>query len=201
MPDKPREARSLDEAADAIRSVLSRDSSSSRPIIAIGGPVGSGKSTLAGMLDAMVISTDEYLPDYEGLSTHERDEPHRADLPRLASDLKLLQTLGSARIPKWCFQSHCRIGEQEITASGPIVCEGIFALHPVISHLTRLRVLVVAAQDTRWKRWERIELEGERGMGVRAAREHFDSIAEPTYDKYANLYESNLDLIVRNDNL
>lgn len=201
MPDKPLQASTLDEASEVIRKLLGHHSDTDRPIIAIGGPVGSGKSTLAKQLDSLVISTDEYLPDYEGLALDERDEPHRADLPRLASDLELLQSVGRAKIPRWCFQSHSRIGEQEVIADGPIICEGIFALHPVITHLTRLRVLVIAAQDTRWKRWERIELEGERGMGVAAAREHFDSIAEPTYGKHAHLYESDLDLIVRNESV
>ena len=199
MPDKPLRASTLDEAADVIRHLLGHHSDTNRPIIAIGGPVGSGKSTLAKQLGGLVISTDEYLPDYEGLEVHERDEPHRADLPRLASDLELLQSVGRAMIPRWCFQSHSRIGEQEVVAEGPIVCEDIFALHPAITHLTRLRVLVIAGQDTRWKRWERIELEGERGMGVQAAREHFDSIAEPTYRKFARIYEAGIDLIVRNE--
>ncbi len=199
MRPKPLHVGSLDEAREAIQRIIHDEAGPGRSVIAIGGPVGSGKSTLAAQLGGLMISTDHYLPDYTQVPDHERDEPIHADLPRLAQDLTRLRETGQARIPVWCFQSHRRVGEWDAAASGLIVCEGIFALHPMVAHLTDIRVLVHAGRDTRWARWERIEELGERGMGVHAAREHFDAIAEPTYSKYAPLYESNLDLVIHNE--
>ncbi len=199
MPEHTTILHSITDAVTHIERMVNATQSHARQVIVIGGPVGSGKSTLAHRLGGLVLSTDEYLPDYEGLAEHERDEPIHADLPRLARDLARLRDTGTSTIPKWCFQTHRRIGEQEVTARGAVICEGIFALHPALAHLTTLRILIDADPLTRWKRWERIEFEGQRGMGVEAAREHFNAIAEPTYRKYAHLYESGLDLIVRNE--
>lgn len=199
MLRKPLHVASLDEAREAIRRIIHDDIGPSRSVVAIGGPVGSGKSTLASQLGGLMISTDHYLPDYAAVPDDERDEPAHADLSRLAQDLTDLRQTGQARIPLWCFQNHRRVGEWDAVAMGRIICEGIFALHPAVAHLTDIRVLVQAGQETRWKRWERIEELGERGMGVETAREHFDAIAEPTYHKYAPLYEANLDLIVHNE--
>jgi len=199
LPQKPLHVASLDEAVEAIRQIIHDNIVPGRSVVAIGGPVGSGKSTLASQLGGLMISTDHYLPDYAKVPDHERDEPVHADFSRLAQDLTDLRQTGQAQIPQWCFQSHRRVGEWEAVATDRIVCEGIFALHPTIAHLTDIRVLVEAGPQTRWKRWERIEELGERGMGVEAAREHFDAIAEPIYRKYAPLYEADLDLIVHNE--
>ena len=204
MADGPIQLDSLAQAEAHIRAWLDR-SAHMRPLIAIGGPVGSGKSTLArrvgGLVGGLVISTDDYLPDYEGLEPHERDLPERSDLARLARDLADLRESGRAQIPTWCFREHRRTGEREAWAEGPVVVEGIFALHPVASAGSDLRVLVVADRSTRWARWERIELLGERGMGVDAARDHFDHVAEPTYERHAHLYALGLDLVVLNEGI
>lgn len=198
MPSQPLQIESIEEASEAIARLLVRLEGVQRPVVAIGGPVGSGKSTLARRLGGLVVTTDDYLPDYEGLPELERDEPQRADLPRLASDLDRLRATGLASVPTWCFQTHRRTGERTLVADALIVCEGIFALHPIVTPSADVRVLVVADESTRWKRWERIELDGERGMGVDAARRHFESVAEPTYQRYAGLYEADVHLVVRN---
>lgn len=194
----PIQLPSIDAAAAHICRWLA-ETAETRPLIAIGGPVGSGKSTLAGRLGGLVVSTDDYLPDYAGLEPHERDLPERADLSRLARDLADLRVSGRAQIPTWCFREHRRTGEREARAEGLVVVEGIFALHPLVARATDLRVLVAADRSTRWARWERIELTGQRGMGVDAARDHFDRVAEPTYERHAHLYAHGLDLVVLNE--
>lgn len=199
MADGPIQLDSLAQAEAHIRAWLDR-AAHPRPLIAIGGPVGSGKSTLARRIGGgLVITTDDYLPDYEGLEPHERDLPERADLARLTHDLAALRESGRAPVPTWCFREHRRTGEREAIADGPVVLEGIFALHPVASAGSDLRVLVVADRATRWARWERIELSGQRGMGVDAARDHFDHVAEPTYERHSHLYTHGLDLVVLNE--
>src|SRR5206468_995088 len=48
-------------------------------VIGITGPVGAGKSALARLLSACVVTTDDYLPDYDKVEFHERDLPEKAD--------------------------------------------------------------------------------------------------------------------------
>jgi uridine kinase len=166
--------------------------------------VGAGKSTLARQLagesQGITISTDHYLPDYTKVSPARRDEPEEADLPELAAHLALLKGGQPAEIPVWSFQSHRREATQLIQPADLVIVEGLFALHPRIAPWADLLVYVHAEPSTRWSRWEAIELRGERGMGVEKARQHFDSIAEPTFAKYAHSYRAAAHLIVTTDN-
>lgn len=198
MPDKPVEIESIQAAAKLLVRHIDESPARHRTVIAIGGAVGSGKSTLASMIGGSAISTDDYLPDYAKTPMHMRDEPESSDLQGLAADLRLLKEHGSAEIPRWCFQEHRRIGTQSISADRVVVCEGIFALHPLITPSVDIRVLITADQSIRWSRWETIEQSGERGWGVEKAREHFHEIAEPTFQKHVQHYTTGLDYIVRN---
>ncbi len=175
-------------------------------VIGITGPVGSGKSTLARLLHACVpegwrgpiIATDDYLPDYEGISPLERDLPEHADLAGLARDLALLKAGRPASVPVWSFKSHRREGVREVGPSTVVICEGIHALHAIPRAQVDLRVFVDAPRDVRWSRWEAIERLGERGFGVEAARVHFDTIAEPTFERRAEEYRGQAHVVVLN---
>ncbi|RNC81576.1 MAG: hypothetical protein ED559_07235 [Phycisphaera sp.] len=199
MATKPETIHSLDEAVAQLIEAVAERRSSRRLVLAVGGPVGSGKSTLAERLGGTVVTTDDYLPDYEKTEYELRDEPDSSDLPRLAEDLQTLQETGRGDIPRWCFHEHRRVDCRVIEAGDLIICEGLFALHPLIASVTDIRVLVRADRDVRWDRWERIEQAGERGWGVDRARDHFNRIADPTYAKHAHLYERDLDYIVLNN--
>lgn len=177
--------------------------SAARPVVGITGPVGSGKSTLAGLLageiGGLVLTTDRYLPDYEGLAPELRDAPQHSDLSRLSADLVSLRDNGQGSVPVWSFHEHRRVAEESVAAKGLIVCEGIFALHDtVVPHLD-IRVFVEASAATRWSRWEAIEQAGERGWGVDAAKQHFNAVAEPSFHAFATSYRQAADLVVLND--
>lgn len=174
-----------------------------RPVVGITGPVGSGKSTLArsvaDAIEGFVLSTDRYLPDYDELPVHLRDEPTYSDVHRLAEDLERLRTEGAGILPIWSFHEHRRTGEEHVRVAGPVVCEGIMALHEQLLPKLDLAVFVEASAQTRWRRWEHIERSGQRGWGVEAAREHFESIAEPTFGRLSQAYRSAASIIVLND--
>lgn len=167
-------------------------------VIGISGPVGSGKSTLAEALSACVIRTDDYLPNYDEVPEHERDDPQKADLVSLARDLALLRSGQPAQTPIWCFQEHRRIGYRQTLPLGPIVCEGIHALNARIRPAIDVGVLVEAEAEERWRRWEAIEARGERGWGVERARAFFHAVAEPTFARFAAEYRQAADVIVLN---
>ena len=175
-----------------------------RPVVGITGPAGAGKSTLASSLaeqtGGIVISTDDYLPDYEGLAIDVRDLPEHADLGLLSEHLHRLRAGGSVDMPTWSFHEHRRTGSRRVgPATGPIVCEGLFALHDLLRRAVDVRVYVEADRVTRWGRWEAIERRGERGMGVEPARRFFYDVAEPTFERFAPEYRASADVVVLND--
>jgi uridine kinase len=176
-----------------------------RPIVGITGPVGSGKSTLAARVSmggGCVLSTDRYLPDYDKVAYDERDEPGAADLSRLVQDLAQLAAGRRTLVPVWSFQTHRREGEEWIEppkAGGPVVCEGLHALHEPVAAALSLRVYVEASAAVRWARWEVLETTGVRGWGPVVAREFFDRVAEPTFAKWAEGLRRSADVVVVND--
>jgi len=177
-----------------------RASGRPRAIAAIAGPVGAGKSTLAVRLTGAVVTTDDYLPDYDSVQMHQRDLPEFADLARLAADLCSLRDHGAARIPVWSFQTHRREGERPLVAAaeGLIVVEGIHALHEAVASVTDVRIYVEAPRATRLARWELRERRGERGWSVDEALAFFEAVAEPTFEVHAARYRASADIIVTN---
>lgn len=174
-------------------------------VIGVTGPVGSGKTTLARAVaalaapDSLVLSTDHYLPDYDGIRYEERDEPHHADLPLLAQHLIDLRAGRTVNVPEWSFHTHSRVGSTRLNPAPLIVCEGIHALHATVRESLDLRVFVHAGASTRWSRWRAIEERGERGWGVDVAKAFFDQVAEPTFDRHAPDYLRYADVVVEND--
>jgi uridine kinase len=172
-------------------------------VIGITGPVGSGKSYLAGELarlyGGVIVPTDMYLPDYDPLPEHERDEPRHAEYERAGRDLKSLRDGAMTSIPVWSFHSHSRVGESVVHPAKLIICEGIHALHPAIAAYLDLAVYVDAKASARWNRWEQAELSGERGWGVDKAKHYFTRVADPTFARYERDYVSRADLLVSNE--
>lgn len=187
----------LEQATLAVRELVQGRGTA---VVAITGPVGSGKSHLAKLLSPCVLSTDDYLPDYDKIAYEDRDDPRLADHPRLIADLASLRAARVTRIPSWSFQTHSRVGEREISppAGGLIVIEGIHALHDTLLPHIDIGVFVEAASAVRWQRWEHLEATGQRGWGVEVARAFFHGVAEPTFSRYEETYRARAQLIVTN---
>lgn len=172
-------------------------------VVCIAGPVGSGKSTLARRLaehgDCLLISTDDYLPDYDAIPEHLRDEPGSAHLPELADHLSELLAGRAVSLPVWSFHEHRRTGLRLAEPTGLILVEGIHALHHSLDPVRRVGVLVEAGRETRWARWEALESSGQRGWGVEKARTFFETVADPTFERHRPAYLARADFIVRND--
>lgn len=168
-------------------------------MIGISGGVASGKSTLAGYLDAPIIGTDRYLPNYNQLDRALWDHPDSSDLSRLAKDLASLRSGHATPVPVWSFFSHQREGEEFIHPAPVIVLEGLHALHPLLREHVDLRVFVDAPSSVRWERCRAREATGVRGWDLEFVRNFFNEVAEPTFAKFGSSVRENADLLVRND--
>lgn len=189
------------DAPERILSLVGRveRSAERRVLVGVCGPVASGKSTLARLISQCILSTDDYLPDYDKVAYCERDEPRHADFPRLARDLEGLRRGEATRVPVWSFQSHARAGEREVTPGEIVVCEGIHALHETVADRFDLKVFVDAPRAVRLERWEARERSGERGWSVEFATKFFHEVAEPTFERYEALYRARAHVIVANE--
>lgn len=187
---------------DAPRAILESLAPDRVSVVGITGPVGAGKSHLSGLLrgpSGIHLATDDYLPDYDKVAYEERDDPDLADSQTLIANLHDLRKGHATRVPRWSFQSHSREGYREVQPASLILVEGIHALHErLLPHLD-VCVFVEAPPDVRWKRWEHLEITGQRGWGVEVAKQFFESVAEPTFEKYAPIYKSRAHFIVRNE--
>ena len=165
-------------------------------VVGITGPMAAGKSTLAASLGGLVLSTDRYLPDYEGLAEHEWDLPAHSDLARLSEDLARLRSGAPASVPMWSFHTHSRVGEESIGPAPLIVVEGLHALAgPVRQHLD-LAVLVDAPRDVRWSRCVERERTSERGWSIDYVERFFERVAEPTFNAHGRLEAARAQVIV-----
>jgi phosphoribulokinase len=192
-PDAPARIRELATHRRAARPPHDGDGPT---VVGITGPMAAGKSTLAASLGGLVLSTDRYLPDYEGLAEHEWDLPVHSDLARLSEDLARLRSGAPTKVPVWSFQTHSRVGEESIDPAPLIVVEGLHALAgPVRQHLD-LAVLVDAPRDVRWSRCVERERTGERGWSIDYVERFFEQVAEPTFNAHGRLEAARAHLIV-----
>lgn len=194
---------SWDEAPGLIRSrlgLLRGELGAASPlVVGITGPVGSGKSTLAARVGGLCLSTDRYLPDYHELAEDERDEPRHAAISLLAEHLAALRRGEAVDAPAWSFRSHRREGCVRLEPAALVVCEGLFALRPEVREHLDLGVYVDAPADVRRARWEALEQAGVRGWGVERAGAYFETVAEPTFQRYAGEYRGCAAIVVVNE--
>ena len=112
--------------------------------------------------------------------------------------MKTLREGGAVAVPIWSFFAHARVGEERIGPARAVVVEGIHALEPAVRAEADVTVYVDAPEGTRWERLVSRELAGERGWTIKHMREHFEGVAEPTFDERAASLRASADLVVVN---
>ncbi|MEM9063864.1 MAG: hypothetical protein AAGB51_00070 [Planctomycetota bacterium] len=174
-----------------------------RPVVAVAGPVAGGKTSLAAAIaeqhDTEALSTDDYLPDYEGLPRLERDEPRHADIPRLVEDVASLRSGRETLVPNWSFFENRRVSERTLVPGPLVVVEGLFALHPDLADLLSVGVFVDRSAEARRQKFVGRSAEGERGFTVEEAEAHFHEVAEPTLWKHLPSYAPQVTLWLTED--
>lgn len=178
-------------------------------VVGVTGAVAAGKSRLAAAIaaaaradrgvEARVLSTDHYLPDYDTTPEALRDLPESSDLARLAADLDDLRAGRTATVPLWTFETHRRVGVQTLEPAPLVVVEGLHALHERARGRIDLAIFVEAPRDLRWRRAVAREEMGERPWPIEYLAHFFETVAEPTYARHAGRYRLEADLVVVND--
>jgi len=212
VTNEPPNPAAWTEAIEALERRLTRRGGAETPpsvppSAGITGAPGAGKSSVARALaerhpGSVVISTDRYLPDYDGLPPEEYDRPERADLGLLRQNIADLRARRATDLPVWSFETHARVGFERTDPPGHdglLIIEGIHALAAPVRGLLGVLVFVDAPLETRARRVVARERAGERGWSPEDAEAFLRDIADPTFAAMAGEYRAAADVIVWND--
>jgi uridine kinase len=135
-------------------------------LVGLAGGSGSGKSTLAGALAAALapqpvsrLCHDAYYRDRSALAAAERaavnyDVPDAFDQELFLAHLAALRAGRPVRPPRYCFATHCRLGDDERVAPATVVVvEGILLLwDPRVRAALDLSIFLDAPEPVRFER-------------------------------------------------
>lgn len=211
---EPRVVWGLEAGAGAVRALMERKcrvaglggggtggDGAKVPVVGISGRQGAGKSTLARLVaggGGLVLSTDDYAPDYAGLEAGEIDLPEHADLARLVTDVAALRRGEARAVPVWSFMEHRRVGERVVRGGEVVVVEGLHALNAALAGVVDVGVLVRAGAGVRLVRVLARET-GERGWTLERAAQHMSEVADATFARFEGEYEGRADVVVVNE--
>ena len=175
-------------------------------VITISGASGSGKTTLAEYIHlstpgSLLLSLDRYyLSKKEQIEKNgfcNFDDPSAIDDNLLKLHLTELKSSGRTSVPVYDFTISERAGYEEVSASGLIIVEGLFAgsLLPIESDL---KIFVEADLDLALLRRIKRDMT-ERGRTLESVTEQYINFVRPAYFKYVEQIKSNADHILINN--
>jgi uridine kinase len=180
-------------------------------IVGIAGGSGSGKTSLARALRAKLgeahvacLSHDAYYRDRSALPVAARagvdyDVPDAFDQELFLSHLAALRAGVSVCPPRYCFETHCRIGDAEAVPPRPVVLvEGILLLwDPAVRAALDLGIFLDAPEPVRLQRRLARDL-SERGRSAASVRAQFEATVRPAHAAYVEPTRALADLVLSN---
>lgn len=177
--------------------------------IGIAGGTGAGKTSLARLLverlgHATVLDLDSYYLDRGALTSERRDrlnfdEPAAFDLDLLGEHLRELVSGHPVGKPRYCFESHTRLGSEIVAPAPVIVVEGLFALWwEDLRLLLDLKVFVDAPGDVRLLRRLKRDVDS-RGRTAESVLRQYEATVIPMHEFYVEPTRSYADLVLTND--
>ncbi len=175
-------------------------------VITISGASGSGKTTLAQYINqstpgSLLLSLDRYYlskkeqVDKNGFCNF--DDPSAINAELLKEHLSELQTSGRTNVPIYDFTISERAGYEEVTASGVIIIEGLFA-GSILPTISNLKIFVEADLDLALLRRIKRDM-NERGRTLESVTEQYVHFVRPAYFKHVENIKSNADHILINN--
>lgn len=180
-------------------------------LVGVAGGSGSGKTVLAQALAASfgparvaLLAHDAYYRGQGDVDPVERgalnfDVPEALDQELFRAHLAALRRGETVEPPRYCFVTHCRVGQAEPVEPREIVLvEGVLLLHdPRVRELLDLRVFVEAPTHLRLAR--RIARDvAERGRAEEAVRAQFRDTVLPAHARYVEPTKAWADLVLVN---
>jgi uridine kinase len=179
-------------------------------LVAIAGGSGAGKTWLADKLQAALggkatrLSLDNFYHDRSHVAPERRarinfDHPRAIDWTELEQVLHNLLNGRSARMPRYDFKTHSRIGHG--TAVQPnriILLDGLWLLRrPGLRRLFDLRIFVACPTPLRLRRRLNRDLRS-RGRTSDSVRRQFRETVEPMHVRFVAPQERHADVVLKN---
>ena len=177
-------------------------------VITISGSSGSGKSTLSEMLkelrsDTTIVSLDDYyLSEEEQIINNgfcNFDHPDSCNHELLIDNINELKRHGKAHIPKYCFKSKSRVGYEEISVSGILIVEGIYACK-LLKNISDFNIFVDVDLDLGLIRRIKRDIYS-RGRELDGILEQYIEFVRPAYFEYVQSMKLDANKIVCNNGL
>jgi len=180
-------------------------------LVGIAGGSGSGKSSLARMLAAEIgesqvarLSHDAYYRDRSALSLVERaavdyDVPQAFDQELFVSHLTALRAGVSVQPPRYCFETHCRLGEGAPVEPRPVmIVDGILLLwDPDVRAALDLSIFLDAPERVRLERRLGRDV-GERGRTTASVLAQWNASVRRAHTTYVEPTRTAADLVLTN---
>lgn len=180
-------------------------------ILAISGASGSGKSLFTQNLalklrqnerEVLVLQEDHYYKAQDHIKIEERastnyDHPDAFEHDLLNLQLQQLNAGHSIEYPKYCYVTHTRLSEFEITKPAPvIIIEGIMLLTQIqLFEQFDIKVFVDTPLDVCLMR-RMLRDTQERGRSISSVAKQYEETVKPMYHKFIEPSKTLADLIV-----
>lgn len=180
-------------------------------LVGIAGGSGSGKSSLARGLAAELgqsqvarLSHDAYYRDRSALSPAARaaadyDVPQAFDQDLFLAHLTALRAGVTVHPPRYCFETHCRVGDDAPVEPRPVVLvDGILLLwDPAVRAALDLSIFLDAPERVRLERRVTRDV-GERGRSTTSVLAQFDATVRRAHAAFVEPTRMLADLVLTN---
>ena len=180
-------------------------------IVGIAGGSGSGKTSLVRALAAnlgdtqvSLLSHDAYYRDRSAVpmtvrATLDYDVPEAFDQDLFLAHLAALREGVTIRAPRYCFETHCRLGEGDEVGARPVVLvDGILLLwDPAVRAAFDLSIFLDVPERMRLERRLARDV-GERGRSTASVLRQFDATVRPAHATYVQPTQPLADVVLGN---
>jgi uridine kinase len=178
-------------------------------LVGIAGGSGSGKSSLVRTLAAALgdtqvarLSHDAYYRDRSALSAAARaavdyDVPQALDQELFVAHLNALRAGVAIQPPRYCFETHCRLGDDATVEPRPVVLvDGVLLLwDPAVRAALDLSIFLDAPERVRLERRLARDV-GERGRSTTSVLAQFDATVRRAHATYVEPTRALADLVL-----
>lgn len=181
-------------------------------VIGVCGGSGSGKTTFTNLLlrefdDVSYISQDNYYHDQSGLCDSEMDKvnfdhPDTVDLNQLHLDIKKYKEGCDIDIPKYCFETHSRLGDKQVVPFGKIIIiEGLHVFNTMeLREEFDLKIFLELESDIRLLR--RIKRDViERGRTYESVVAQYENTTRPMYKEFVSMQKEFCDIVFNTEHM